>query len=116
MNPRTLENRRRFRFLLSFSFLSFLVIAAAILLPTQSRARLQVPQEPSRREGKRMRPAYVPGQALVRYRNEASAKAETLSAKALQVNGRSLPVRIERFGGSDMVEGLRLARVPETDT
>jgi subtilisin family serine protease len=92
-------------------------MTAAFLLPTQSGARLQVPQESaSRRQGKRLRPPFVPGQALVRYRDEAAAKAESRSPKALQVNGRSLPIQVERFGGSEIVEGLRLARVPEADT
>jgi subtilisin family serine protease len=112
LNPRAPKNRRTLRFTLTFYALSVMAILATVFLPTRSGAKLQAP----RPAVKRSRPPFVAGEALVRYRNEASAKAASLSARTLQVNGRAVAVKIERFGGSELVEGLRLARVPQMDT
>jgi subtilisin family serine protease len=68
--------------------------------------------------------AFVPGQVLVRFRPGAAAAAATLStravptrfAMALPTEGREIPMTVESFGGSDIVEGLRLARVAPADT
>ena len=115
LKPRV-QNRHRRVALLSF-LVFFMLMTAAVLLPTQSGARLKVPQETvPLREGKRARAPFVAGQVLVRYRDEATAKAQSQSLTTLEVNGRTLPIQVERFGGSEIVEGLRLARVPETDT
>ncbi len=52
---------------------------------------------------------FVPGEVLVRFRGEATTgKALALSAR----DGSEIPVEVERFAGSELVEGLRLARVP----
>ncbi|HEY0083137.1 MAG TPA: S8 family serine peptidase, partial [Pyrinomonadaceae bacterium] len=58
---------------------------------------------------------FVPGQVLVRFRSESAAKtAETLSLPLRAADGGQ--VSLERFSGSEMVRGLRLAKVDPEDT
>jgi len=114
LNPRILFKDIGVRpVLLAFAVL--LVAASAIIFfsPT-SRARTSQALEIS--ANKQRRPEYVPGQALIRYRTDAAAKAAERSAKALKVEGRDVPVGIERFEGSDLVPGLRIAHVAQADT
>ncbi|HEX3281110.1 MAG TPA: S8 family serine peptidase [Pyrinomonadaceae bacterium] len=59
---------------------------------------------------KRSKPAFVPGEALVRYRSEGAAK-RAATEMTLAVNSHNVPVRIERFEGADTVPGLRLAHM-----
>jgi Subtilase family/Fervidolysin N-terminal prodomain len=115
LNARLRLNRRNFRLALAFPLGFFVLIIAILMLPPRSGAKLQQGTQDSKREGKRRRPEYVPGQILVRFRNEVTAKGETRSA-VLHANGRSIPIRIERYGGSDLVEGSRIAYVDPADT
>lgn len=62
---------------------------------------------------------FVPGELLVRFRpgsglarNKEGSRANLL----LPVEGRNITAQIERFGGSDLVEGLMLVRVPPADS
>jgi uncharacterized repeat protein (TIGR01451 family) len=59
---------------------------------------------------------FVPGELLVRFRpGQTVAKTRGRIQLSMLSSGRGLPVEINSFGGSDLVEGLRLARVsPET--
>jgi subtilisin family serine protease len=66
---------------------------------------------------------FVPGHVLVRFRPGAATAGATASRKsaparvaAVSTEGREIPLTVENFGGSDMVEGLRLARVAPEDT
>jgi uncharacterized repeat protein (TIGR01451 family) len=68
-------------------------------------------------------PEFVPGHVLVRFRPGAAAAGATASRKsaparvaAISTEGREIPLTVENFGGSDVVEGLRLARVAPEDT
>jgi hypothetical protein len=58
----------------------------------------------------------VPGEVLVRYRNEPTAKSKTGKVLVAARDGRQLAAQIERFDGSDLVPGLRIARVAAADT
>ncbi len=104
--------------LLIFSVLGFVLLASA--LPPTSQATLD-PQEP--KAGQKRRAEFVPGEILVRYRSESIAKQQTRAASdvpdgqiVLTEKGREIAVRLERFEGSDIVPGLRLARVAAEDT
>ena len=56
----------------------------------------------------------VPGEVLVRFRADGKARGGVPSAQTLRLGGRELTVAVERFEGSEVVEGLRLVRaLPE---
>ncbi len=93
-----------------FSFVVFVGLA----LPPKSTARLERPQTAST-TSKRSKSEFVPGQVLIRYKTEAVAKRQARS-QSLRVNRGSITVQIERLGEADIVEGLRIARVPEQST
>jgi uncharacterized repeat protein (TIGR01451 family) len=62
---------------------------------------------------------FVPGELLVRFRpGSAIARTRTSTTTDLPsfAEGRSVHVEIERFGGSDLLNGLMLVRVAATDT
>jgi uncharacterized repeat protein (TIGR01451 family) len=60
---------------------------------------------------------FVPGEILVRFRKESHAKDIERSYVNLRAEGgRVLEVRVEGFKGGELVEGLRVARVPAGDT
>jgi len=58
----------------------------------------------------------VPGEVLVRYRNEPTAKSKTGKVLVAARDGRQLAAQVEHFDGSDLVPGLRIARVAAADT
>ncbi|HEX8071798.1 MAG TPA: S8 family serine peptidase, partial [Pyrinomonadaceae bacterium] len=60
---------------------------------------------------------FVPGRVLVRFRSDTAAKAAESSVSALaKPGGETFGVRVERFEGSELVKGLRLAAVEPADT
>ena len=59
--------------------------------------------------------AYKPGDVIVRFRS-TSELARSEFANVLTRGGKSIPSRIERFGGSNLAEGLRMMRVPPAET
>jgi subtilisin family serine protease len=101
------------RLALAFSFLIVLTVFVVTALPPTSRATQDGNQSDLKQ--KQPRPEFVPGEALVRYRSERIADRQprtgTLSAK-----GRQVGIKIERFDGSNIVPGLRIARVAAADT
>jgi subtilisin family serine protease len=99
------------RLAFAFSFLFVLALFIAAALPSTSSAT----REASQVNSKQPRPEFVPGEALVRYRSERMAERQTRQAM-ISGEGRQLSVRIERFDGSDIVPGLRIARVAADDT
>src|SRR5215211_8574843 len=103
------------RVLLSFSVCLGLLVLASVTFPVNSGAKPQTPQE-SRSQTKRHGPDFVPGEVLVRYRSESHARGKGASMRIAALDGTVVPVDVERFGGSDLVQGLRLARVPHEDT
>ena len=91
-----------------------LVGLGSALFPLRSGAQVQQAQE--RVAGKRKRAPFVRGEVLVRYRSEALARNKTGITTVAMSDGRAVRVTVERFEGSDLVQGLRLARVPAGDT
>ena len=101
--------RARVFFLVLFAFALAVLMASA---PRPSKATLQTAADASH---KRTRPAFVPGEALVRYRSEAVAKRKA-PAMMLSANNQDMAVQIERFEGAEIVPGLRLARMEPEHT
>jgi subtilisin family serine protease len=97
-------------------FSALFVLALAIILasgPRSSRATQQAGMPDASQ--KRTRPAFVPGEALVRYKSEGAAK-RVATQMTLAVNSHQVPIRIERFEGADSVPGLRLAHMAPEQT
>lgn len=105
--PTILEPRFQF---VSVILLCFLIIGlASVFFPERTRARKQSRSKPKHA-------SFVPGEVLVRYRTEAAARRRTGVTNVRTPDGVQLPARIERLDGSDLVEGLRLARVAPGET
>jgi Tol biopolymer transport system component/subtilisin family serine protease len=94
-------------------FLSLLLLGSSITAISQT-GRPASDMESS--APKRPELDFVPGEILVRFRNESQAKVIERSEMSVRAEGRTLQVRVEPFAGSKLVEGLRLARVPAGDT
>lgn len=89
--------------------LAVLVPLAFLLNPRIHAQRVQT--------GNRKPVEFVPGELLVRFRpSSATAKSRATTQLSMSSGGRSLRVEVNRFGGSDLVEGLRLARVSSGNT
>jgi uncharacterized repeat protein (TIGR01451 family) len=90
----------------------FALVSVAYLLPN-TRAQNQVIT--ATREKK---PDFVPGELLVRFRpgTAAARNKSRTSINVATVAGRTVDVEVNHFGGSDLVDGLRLARVAPEDT
>ena len=101
------------RLALAVSFLIVLTLLIVGALPLTSSATQEKAQ--SGGSEKQSRPEFVPGEALVRYRSERVAKRQTLQT-LVSADGRQLSIQLERFEGSDIVPGLRLAHVAAADT
>ncbi|HVF49311.1 MAG TPA: S8 family serine peptidase [Pyrinomonadaceae bacterium] len=106
-------------------FLSFLLLAVA-LMPARDAFAAAASSYKSR---SKVEPVgeYVPGEVLVRFRADASVIEKTRDAVSAEggadvvlpvtdETGNEISVRVERFDGSDIVSGLRLARVAADDT
>ena len=87
-----------------------LIVAAILAFPSGSRATLQTRQEPAARKKQRT-PRFVPGEVLVRYRDEKVAKEKVGTSSVVSSDVGALQVRVEQFEGSRLVPGLRMARV-----
>ncbi len=104
------------RLVLAFSLLFILTLLILAALPATSSAKLEGTQSGVSR--KQLRPEFVPGEALVRYRSERAAKRQTQQKQLaiLSADGRQLLVTVESVEGLEIVSGLRLARVASEDT
>src|ERR1700730_3610207 len=114
-NPFPLKNQARNRLVLGLLMFISLIVLGLIAFPLHSWARRALPQD-SGVVNKRIRPAFVPGEVLVRYRSEGLAQKSSGMRSVRTSEGTVLPMRIERFDGSNIVEGLRLAHVAAEDT
>lgn len=104
-----------------------LLLAGAGWWPARSGAsnnRSNNPAEETQSE-KRQRPEFVPGEALVRFKKNHAFEGSTLvqvrsedanSPLATRLAPETVRVTIEKFAGSDIVEGLRIVRTSSTDT
>lgn len=110
-----LSKKHRRRLLFSFMACLALLMLVTATFPTRSGAQLPLPQEP-KKVVKRQRPAFVPGEILVRYRPELQPKSSRITTHVTANDGAFVPVQVEQFEGSKLVDGLRLARVEADDT
>ena len=120
---------------LVFNCLLLALLASAILFAPQSAATRQaIPASGQETQAaarqKRQRPEFVPGEALVRFKqNRAFEGAASLpvpnddallqsqdKSSALAQAQEQVFVNVDRFEGSDIVDGLRLARMAPDDT
>jgi subtilisin family serine protease len=92
-----------------FFLVSLTIVIAGLVSPVSTAT----PQDPAA-SGKPSQPPYVPGEVLVRYRDEAKASSKV--QQSITAEGRSVLVRLERFSGSDLIPGLRIAHVDAGDT
>ena len=86
------------------------VSTVAFWVSAQNETKQQIPDK---------RLTSVPGELLVRFRPTSElAKLKGKSSVSLRLvfRGKTLPIQIEDFGGSDLVEGLMLGHVSPAET
>ncbi len=112
----------------SFAFIALLglLLIAAVAFVPNSNAGLTASQNGGGPGSKRSRPEFVPGEALVRFKSgrafEGSAylpvPTELAQQKIDGIQGAAateqILVQVDRFGGSDLVDGLRIAHAADT--
>jgi subtilisin family serine protease len=119
--PRSSRGRSDFGLSTHISIAAAVMFAAVALLSYYSYyVRAQDEAAAAWGNGSQNRKAeFVPGELMVRFRPSsglARIKDGSSASLSLSAEGRDVPVQIERFGGSDLVEGLMLARVAPEDT
>src|SRR6266513_5501249 len=102
------KSQTRIPVALPFSFLLGLILLTAVTLPPSSRATLTVTSAPNA-SGKRVRPEFVPGDVLVRHKSESIARRQSRTTTLQGAEGQTMLMQAERFAGSDIVPGLRIA-------
>jgi len=96
------------------AFIAALLVASG--LPGRGVARAQT-GAPAAAPAGRAKLEFVPGEVLVRFREDAAvADASKTAVRLSRKDGGVIYSDVERFGGSELVEGLRLARVPSEET
>src|SRR5436190_578123 len=103
-----------------------LLLTAAVAFTPNSRAGHSAIQGANGGESKRSRPEFVPGEALVRFKSGRALEGSTYmpvpGEGAVKRFGEiqsvaepeEILVQIDRFAGSDMVDGLRIAHAADT--
>lgn len=103
-------------------FFSLLFTTGALIWPAHSTAIRTPPQSVAT---KRQRPEFVPGQALVRFKpgrafeGNVSVTVGRKELSSIPFDGsatQQVPVEVIRFEGSDLIDGLRMARMPPAET
>jgi subtilisin family serine protease len=119
------ESRKGPKSLAVIALLGLLLIAAVAFTPNSS-AGLPAFQNSRGSGSKRSRPEFVPGDALVRFKSdrafEGSVYMPVPSEGAPQrfgeiqsgVGQEEILVQVDRFDGSDLVDGLRIAHAADT--
>jgi subtilisin family serine protease len=92
-----------------------LLVLASVRFPVSSDAKRQAPQEINSQKRQRQQ-NFVPGEVLVQYRSESMARNKGAGMRIAALDGRILPVDVERTHGSDLLPGLRLAHVAPEET
>src|SRR5690242_142581 len=88
-----------------------LIVLLLFYLPSRSRAvQTQLPQH------KTLRGAFVPGEILVRYRTEETARTKIGRIVVPAKDGEQLAADVADFDRTGLVKGLRLARVSPEKT
>ncbi|HEX8476428.1 MAG TPA: S8 family serine peptidase [Pyrinomonadaceae bacterium] len=114
------------------SLLCLLLVASVAALPHAADAVLQQQTSAVASADKsRAQAEFVPGEILVRFRNDAQTDAngaqtattipsvgqeKFVGQQVLRVGGREISLTVERLDASEMVDGLRLARVAPQET
>ncbi len=121
------RRRRQISTLLALGSLLFIVGAAVILAPQGAKATRGLAGQTTTSE-KRHRQEFVPGEALVRFKKDREFEGTQMLAvprddsaatgrdPAVAPSGDNVLVTIERFEGSNIVEGLRIAHSAPGDT
>ncbi len=91
------------------------LLVLAVSFPARSDAQRQAAQAttPHKRVRQQM---FVPGEVLVRYRSEPMARSKGASMRMTAHDGTLVSADLKRTPGSDLLPGLRLARVAPEDT
>jgi subtilisin family serine protease len=103
------------RILLGSTLCLTLLVLAAVSFPVPSGAQRQTTEATTPRKRQRQQ-TFVPGEILVRYRNEPMAKSKGASMRIAAHDGRLFSLDLKRTPGSDLLPGLRLARVAPEET
>ncbi len=91
---------------------AFGTVALAVILPLFRSSA--APRQIQSRNKFRSAPDFVPGEILVRFREDAAKSKD--SELRITTNGRQVNVHFERLLPRELVSGVRLARVPAQDT
>lgn len=96
--------------------LFLLAIGVAAALPVLSSATRQSDQEVTS-SSKSRRLNAVPGEFIVRFREDSAGATKAVHTQQLDVAGKGqLSMRVETLGAADIVEGLRLVQVASGDS
>src|SRR5688500_4897277 len=100
--------------------LTILVLTALVTVSlglTTPLFRSQAAPQNQNKKNRHIAHESVPGEILVRFREDARAAKTTPSEVQLSVNGRQVDVQLEYLAPrTELVKGLRLARVSAADT
>lgn len=108
--PPDAVSRRRARTRIALTFLACVGLIALLLIQFPSRSRAVQTQSNKQKN------LFVPGEILVRYRNEETARIKTGRIVVPTRSGEQLSADVEPFDRSGLVKGLRMARVAPEDT
>src|ERR1043165_569082 len=100
----------RIVFLLTVSFV--LIVLGISSFPVRSRATVQGPPQITSSK-KTRRQEFVPGEIIMRYRSESMAKSRIGAMRITARNGQLRNLRVDDFEGSNLIPGLRVARVTD---
>lgn len=103
------------RLLMSVAFAIGLaaIIVCVVSFPSKTGAKLTTQVASSKPSTKQRRPSFRPGKVLVRYRSESIAASRTGSLRITARDGKLLNMKVENFDGSQLVSGLRIAKLAE---
>ncbi|PYS72007.1 MAG: hypothetical protein DMF69_08775, partial [Acidobacteria bacterium] len=107
--------KQRLRVGLFFILCVGLIVTALLSFPSLSRAKFE-PVQSTRSTRKTSPRRFVPGTVLVRYRNEAIAAHRSGSQRMALADGQLVSMQLENFEASELIPGLRLAHVAESET
>jgi subtilisin family serine protease len=93
-----------------------LLVVASVSFPVRSGAQRQAAQNAQTPRKRQRQQMFVPGEVLVRYRTESMAKGKGASMRIAAHDGRLFSLDLKRTPGSDLLPGLRLARVAPEET
>jgi subtilisin family serine protease len=105
------------RIALMFAVCLGLLVLASVSFTVNSDAKhAPAPQQVTTSQKRQRLPSFVPGEVLVRYRSEPIARSKGASMRIAALDGTLVPVDVQRTHASDLLPGLRLARVAPEDT